>query len=318
MLLVGGSGSVGESLLRIMSQKVGISVISRNPKRQSELAAQFPLAKFYVGDMQNHKSMEIILQQIQPSTVVIAAGLVSVSLCEENISDSVSANVTNLIEFMKAIDAHCMKPNIKPLQNIVYVSSGNACNPINVYGMSKALGEKVMLSMSQKHINNSFMPKFLTVRFGNLLQTRFGIVHKYQAIAANPLLQSFPLYGLDMTRFFMKDSDCANLIWNCCKYGQSGEIWICSDLGLAVSDIAQFFSVKFNKPIEVLDRKQGEKRHECLINETEIERIRKHDQYWIIQNVAFKMSNKSLMDKPFTSSLCRSFGSLQTEIEKMM
>jgi UDP-N-acetylglucosamine 4,6-dehydratase len=318
VLLVGGSGSVGESLLRSMSQKqdkVVLSVISRNPKRQSEMAVQFPSVNFYVGEMQNQKSMELILDKVQPSLVVIAAGMVSVSLCEDNISDSMNANVSNLIQFMKAIDAYCLKPNEKPLKTIVYISSGNACNPINVYGMSKALGEKVITSMSQKHSNNMIMPKFLTVRFGNLLQTRFGIVRKYQEIAADPLLLSFPLFGLEMTRFFMTGSDCANLIANACKYGQSGEIWVCSDLGVAVSDIAQFFSLKFKKPIQVMERKNGEKLHECLINETELERVRKHNNYWIIQNGCLTESKKSLLQNPFTSSTCRSFISLQSEIE---
>lgn len=312
LLIVGGTGSVGESFLRVLTKRktdVMLHIVSRSKTRQTEMSAMFPNVTFHLADMADRKQMTKILQEVRPSNILIAAGMIGVATCEEKILESISSNVTTLTHCIDTIQTYaCTELG---LRNVVYVSSGNACHPINVYGLCKALAEKLIICASKNKTN----VKWAIVRLGNLMDTQHGILNKYRKIAQDPTQLCFPIFHHGMTRFFMTADESADLISDALKGAQNGEIWIREERGTSVFDIAQFFSQQYNKPIQVLSWKEGEKVHECLINDSERDRTRRVGNYWAITT---KQRDDVALKHSLSSDICRPFHRIETEIRRIV
>jgi FlaA1/EpsC-like NDP-sugar epimerase len=81
---------------------------------------------------------------------------------------------------------------------------------------------------------------------------------------------------------------------------------------------ANFFSHLFVKPIKVLGWRQGEKLHECLVNDMERQRAHKHGNYWVIEALVPHATELLEMKEIFTSEKCRPFSLIQSEIEQII
>ena len=274
ILIFGGTGSLGRKLIERMLPTEQVAVYSRDEAKhwtiKNELSAS-PLAdrlkhlQFFVGDVRDVRRVADVLRHYQPGTVIIAAALKQVDTCELSPSESV---LTNLVGTQNVIDAVNESPH--PPHTVLFVSTDKACAPVNVYGMCKAISERVVTSQARTGVEKT---RYLAVRYGNVLESRGSIIplFKHQGEHGEFLTITDP----EMTRFVMTLDDSVDLIKKALNHGQSGDTWIPCLPAMKIGDLADIFSKRYNKPIKVIGLRPGEKKHEDLVNESESVRTEK-------------------------------------------
>ncbi len=275
ILIFGGTGSLGHKLIERMLPTDEVAVYSRDEAKhwsiKNELSSG-PLAtrsgslRFYVGDVRDPTRVRDVLRVYRPETVIIAAALKQVDTCELSPSESV---LTNLIGTQNVVTAiYEVGSDWRP-DAVLFVSTDKACSPVNVYGMCKAISERVVTSQAQNDAHNI---RWLTTRYGNVAESRGSIIplFKYQGMHGEQLTVTNP----DMTRFLMTLDDSVDLILDALKNGKSGETWIPRLPSMRVGDLADIFAKTYNKRVKIIGLRPGEKMHEDLINESESFRTR--------------------------------------------
>lgn len=291
-LIFGGTGSLGRKLIERLLPEEHVAVYSRDEAKhwslKNELSAG-PLAtrleslRFYVGDVRDPSRVKEVIRQHSPDNVIIAAALKQVDTCELSPSESV---LTNLQGTQNVIDA--VNDSTRPPKTVLFVSTDKACSPVNVYGMCKAISERVVTS--QADTGNPDV-RFLAVRYGNVLESRGSIIplFKHQGEHGQFLTVTDP----DMTRFLMTLDNSVDLIQKAMKSGRSGQTWIPRLPAMRVGDLANIFSERYGKPIKLIGLRPGEKRHEDLINGSESVRTSPYSTTHYVIGPAFKAGARS-------------------------
>jgi FlaA1/EpsC-like NDP-sugar epimerase len=224
----------------------------------------------------------------RPTTIIIAAALKQVDTCELSPSESVMTNLQGTQNVINA--ANSMSEWTDTLKSILFVSTDKACSPVNVYGMCKAISERIVTSQAR---TGSFNIRYLAVRYGNVLESRGSIVplFKYQGMHGDFLTVTDP----DMTRFLMTLDDSVDLIERALQEGMSGETWIPRLSSMRIGDLAQIFADHYKKSINYIGLRPGEKRDEDLINESESVRLHRFtdDKKYYVLGPAFESGKNS-------------------------
>lgn len=267
-LIFGGTGSLGRKLIERLLPEHSVFVYSRDEAKhwsiRNEMASNPRITNlhFIVGDIRDARRVRESIDDVEPNVVIIAAALKQVDTCELSPSESVLTNLEGTQNVIAAVKDYGMVHN--KIEKVLFVSTDKACAPVNVYGMCKALSERVVTSQAAYGKGGT---QFLCTRYGNVLESRGSIIplFKYQAEHNECLTVTDP----DMTRYVMTLDDSVDLIQETLKYGVSGETWIPKLPAMKIGHLAQIFSERYNKPIKYIGLRPGEKQHEDLINESE-------------------------------------------------
>ncbi len=289
-LIIGGTGSLGKKLIERLIGSSTVFVYSRDEAKhwtlRNELGQRHDLQKLecLVGDVRDVVRLRDVIRQVKPTTILVAAALKQVDTCELSPSESV---LTNLIGTQNVINA-IAELNPRELEAVLFVSTDKACSPVNVYGMCKAISERVITSQARIGLSHV---RYLAVRYGNVLESRGSIIplFKYQSEHAEQLTVTDP----DMTRYVMSLDDSVDLILHALDRGHSGETWIPRLPAMRIGDLAQLFAERSGKPIRVVGLRPGEKMHEDLINESESVRTRAADDHFVIAPAFTQGANTS-------------------------
>lgn len=279
-LIFGGTGSLGKKLIQrllpLMQENTKLSVYSRDEAKHWTIRNELqdmPNIKnlnFYVGDIRDQSRVKDVIRQAKPNNIIVAAALKQVDTCELSPAESVATNLLGTLNVIAAVNDFENKAFLK---RVLFVSTDKACSPVNVYGMCKATSERVVTSQAYNNSLDDTAPKFICVRYGNVLESRGSIIplFKHQAEFNDHLTVTDPT----MTRFLMTLDDSVDLIVSALKHGNSGETFIPQLKAMYVGDLAEIFSKKYNKPVKYIGLRPGEKMHEDLINTSESVRVRK-------------------------------------------
>ena len=281
-LIIGGTGSLGRKLIERLLPTSEVVVYSRdeakhwtirNEVSSGPLANRSQSLRFFVGDVRDPSRVRDVVRQVRPTVIIVAAALKQVDTCELSPNESVSTNLAGTQNVINVVNelAH------NDLDAVLFVSTDKACSPVNVYGMCKAVSERVVTSQARTGLNHV---RYLVVRYGNVLESRGSIVplFKYQGMHSDCLTVTDP----NMTRFLMTLDDSVNLILHALRHGKSGETWIPKLPSMKVGDLAEIFSEKYKKPVKIIGLRPGEKQHEDLINESESVRTAQFGDHYVI------------------------------------
>lgn len=278
-LIIGGTGSLGKKLIERLLPNNQVVVYSRDEAKhwtiRNELAGNPSLNNLqcYVGDVRDLGRLKDVIRQVRPQNIIIAAALKQVDTCELSPNESVMTNLIGTQNVIAAVNE--LAPN--DLEAVLFVSTDKACSPVNVYGMCKAVSERIVTSQARTGLRHV---RYLAVRYGNVLESRGSIIplFKYQAEHAEVLTVTDP----DMTRFVMTLDDSVDLILAAMQHSFSGMTWIPRLPSMRIGDLAEIFSERTGKPIKIIGLRPGEKAHEDLINESESVRTSEFEQRYII------------------------------------
>ena len=270
ILITGAGGSIGSELSRQIA-KFNPKVLILFEKHEEnlykidlELKNAFKNLKIYsiIGDIKDSEKIKSVMENFLPDIVFHAAAYKHVPLMEENPTEAFKNNVIGT----KIIAEAAREYNV---EKFIFISTDKAVNPINVMGITKKIGELMMLELSK----NS-KTKYIIVRFGNVLDSSGSVVPLFreQIKRGGPVTVTHP----EVTRYFMAISEAVHLVLQAAKMGNGGEIFVL-DMGepVKILELAKrmisLYGYVPGKDIEIIftGLRQGEKLHEELFNHDE-------------------------------------------------
>ena len=281
VLIFGGTGSLGRALIKRYRKCAEVHVFSRDEAKHWTLKNELGPGsdvRFHVGDVRDFERVTRVIREVNPWAVISAAALKHVDVCENAPSESIETNVRGPQNIANAC-WNKMQGGGGNIHVVLQVSTDKACEPVNVYGMCKALAERTFTSQTLANTMCKFrgkeppfagFPRFVTVRYGNVLESRGSILplFRWQAENSNALTVTDP----NMTRFVMTLDDSVDLITFAIEQAENGETWVPRLPAMRIGDLADLFSELYNKPVVRIPTRPGEKQHEVLVGKTEATR----------------------------------------------
>uniref|UniRef100_A0A6C0E0Y5 Polysaccharide biosynthesis protein CapD-like domain-containing protein n=1 Tax=viral metagenome TaxID=1070528 RepID=A0A6C0E0Y5_9ZZZZ len=269
IMLFGGSGSLGRKFIDTYIEHNTIINYSRDECKHWKMSLHYktPNLKFIIGDIRDYNSVENAILREQPHIIVVMAALKHIERCEYAIYECLQTNTMGPMNVLNAIEKN--NDRLTNLECTVMVSTDKACEPTNVYGMSKGLAESAFVEKSL-YIKNR---KFVNIRYGNVLNSRGSIIPILHEKGRDPEVTEFTLTHEDMTRFVMTLEQSVQLIEYAITNGESGDTIIPKLISMKLVDLMEIFSEKYNKPVKITGLRPGEKMLESLISETQAMRL---------------------------------------------
>ena len=297
ILITGGTGSLGQSLTKkLLKLNVKtIRIFSRNESKQIEMENTFHdnRLRFFVGDV---RDLSRLTKAVEDADIVFhAAALKHVPKIEYNPFEAIK---TNVIGSQNVIDA-CLNSHVS---KAICVGTDKAVSPLNTYGATKLLMEKLFVS-SNNSLNKSKHPtRFIALRYGNVLGSSGSVVPKF----IEQIKNNEPLSITDpkMTRFSITMNDAIEFILNATKIGKGGEIFIPKlksySLSLLKNTLFQIFK---NTGENLVGIRPGEKLQEILINNDELRYTWEINNMYVIINPFFSMFNEKSIEQTYPEIL---------------
>jgi len=211
--------------------------------------------RFLIGDVRDKNRLKRAMENVD--YVIHTAALKHVPICEYNPMEAVN---TNVIGAMNVIDT-ALDCGVEKALN---VSSDKAVNPINLYGATKLVAEKLFSDA------NVYGGMFSSVRLGNLEGSRGSIGEK---IARGETLK---VTDPNMTRLFIQLDEAARFCIDVLAVMKGGEVFVPKDMvRKCIGDMIPNG--------EVIGRRNGEKLHEIPFNEDERTRIEERESCYVIR-----------------------------------
>jgi len=255
ILITGGTGSFGNTFVPMTLEKYSpkkIIIYSRDEMKQWEMAKKFSgddRIRFFIGDVRDRERLYRALDGVD--YVVHAAAIKIVPTAEYNPFECIKTNINGA---MNLIDA-CIDKGIK---RVVALSTDKASSPINLYGATKLVSDKLFVA------GNSYVgghnTRFGVVRYGNVMGSRGSVIPFFKSIKEAGVL---PITDERMTRFMITLEQGVELVWHAFEDMQGGEIYVKKIPSMKVVDVAK--SVAPEAKHEILGIRPGEKLHEQMI-----------------------------------------------------
>lgn len=265
ILIFGGSGSLGHELIDTLLEKNQLINYSRDENKHWRMDLDYKSSRLthIIGDIRSKDKVTQSILRHKPTIVIIAAALKHIDRCEFETNESIETNILGIQNVLNSIETH--SDQLETLKTVCFISTDKACSPVNVYGMCKSICEGIMVEKAK--YNPSI--KFVSVRYGNVLNSRGSIVPILEAKAADAACTTLTLTDSRMTRFIMTLEESVALILHAMKEGESGEIVIPRLRAMKIRDLFRLFGEKYEKPITEVGLRTGEKMQEALVNPTQ-------------------------------------------------
>lgn len=267
LLITGGTGSFGNAVLkRFLNTDIGeIRIFSRDEKKQDDMRKKYnsDKLKFYIGDVRNKESVEIVMRGVD--YIFHAAALKQVPSCEFFPMEAVRTNVEGTNNILNA----AVKYGVK---RIVCLSTDKAAYPINAMGISKAMMEKVIRAKAREVKDSGTV--ISCTRYGNVMCSRGSVIPLFidQIRAGKPITITDP----HMTRFLMNLDEAVDLVLFAFENAKPGDLFIQKADASTIEDLAKGIQKLFGDTgIHIIGTRHGEKLYETLM--TREERLNSED-----------------------------------------
>ena len=272
ILVTGGTGSFGQAFVRHLLDDQNherICIYSRGEHSQAamrEMLRDNSRLRWFIGDVRDRDRLRRAVTGCD--VVVHAAALKRIEVCEYNAGEVVSTNVLgtrNVIE--SAID--------RGVKKVVVLSSDKACAPINAYGASKLMAEK--LTLATNNSRGADGPIFACTRYGNVAGSQGSVIPVWRR--PGPHWMSDP----DSTRFWMTLAQACQLVSWTLEHMSGSDIVVPDLPAYRLGDLAVAMSVN----PKITGYRGAEKPHEAMISEHEFQNFQHPcwtadgSEYWI-------------------------------------
>ncbi len=268
ILVTGGTGSFGRAFARFALDHGltdRLAIYSRDELKQAEMRVAFGddrRLRWFLGDVRDRDRLQRACQGVE--VVIHAAALKHVDAIEYNPGEAVKTNVLGAMNVIEAATDAGVK-------RVIALSTDKACNPVNAYGASKLMAEKLFLAAHTARGRRG--PIFAATRYGNVAGSRGSVIPVWrEAIATGkPLRITDPA----MTRFWMTLDEAVQLVVWTLAHAVGGELVVPALPAYQLGDLAAAIGPKrqgweeFEPKLEVTGLRPGEKMHEAMIGPDE-------------------------------------------------
>jgi FlaA1/EpsC-like NDP-sugar epimerase len=272
--VTGGTGSWGHELVKQLLYKnpKEIVVFSRNETSQVAMKRAFddPRLRFCIGDIRDREAL--IAASAGADYVYHLAALKHVPVCEDQPLEALKTNVTGTQNVIEAAIENKVK-------KVIYISTDKAANPSNFYGMTKAIGEKLIVHANLLKSET----KFVCVRGGNVLGTNGSVIHIFMKQIREK--NEIGITDTEMTRFFLTLEDAIELLFKASEESLGGEIFVMMMPTCKILDLAEVLIEALGRKhvaIKELGVRPGEKIHEILYSEYESPNTIAYDSQYLV------------------------------------
>lgn len=178
-------------------------------------------------------------------------------MCEENVQETIKTNINGTTNIVNAAIENRVK-------KVIDVSSDKAVEPINLYGMSKAVGEKIIVQANDL----SDYTKFVCIRGGNVMGSSGSVIPFFieQIKNGGPIT----ITDVKMTRFFLTLEEAIELLFKASIDSIGGETFVMNMPACYIKDLAEVLMDEYGTvDIKVTGMRPGEKLDEMLISHHE-------------------------------------------------
>jgi len=211
--------------------------------------AQFPMMRFFIGDVRDYERLKTALQGID--FVIHAAAIKHVPIAEYNPMECVKTNVLGAENLINA----CLENNVK---KVIALSTDKACSPINLYGATKLTSDKLFIAANNIKGNKEI--SFSVVRYGNVMGSNGSVIPFFLKKRKEGKL---PITHQDMTRFNISLEDGASMVFYALEQAWGGEIFVPKIPSFRILDVAEAIAPQCKT--ELIGIRAGEKIHEEMI-----------------------------------------------------
>lgn len=268
ILITGGSGFLGRGIMHVAGGMLSATcwegahfvVYSRDETKQDVCRSKYPDAKYVLGDVKDYNRLYHAIKDHGVDTVIHTAAIKYIPEAEFNVEESIDVNVMgsrNVALAAYNAGAH----------TVVGISTDKACKPLNVYGMTKALMERVWGEFA-----TCGRGRYVLARYGNVLGSTGSVVPKFRAALCRG--DRIKLTDGQMTRYWLSVQDAVGLIEEAMNPDVlSGSIIIpkpvSSHMDTLVHYLCQDAGVRYDDVVDIIGVRPGEKMHEELMHEQE-------------------------------------------------
>ena len=285
----GATGSWGHELTKQLLEKEPkkIIVFSRGELAQVNMQRKFndDRIEYVIGDVRDADAVDRVLSR-DVDYVFHLAALKHVPVCENQPQEAIKTNINGTINVINS----AIKHNIK---KVIDISSDKSCAPINLYGMTKAVGEKLIIQANLLTDDTDF----ICVRGGNVLGSNGSVVPLF--IDQIKKFNEVTVTDGSMTRFFLTLPEAIGLLFQATENSVGGETYVMHMPSFYISDLAEVLIDHYgndNTTIKKIGMREGEKADEVLISEHEVYRsyVFNDDYYVILPELSINRDYKYL------------------------
>ena len=285
VLITGGTGSLGQALTkRILNSDVEqIRILSRNEFKQISMETKLPdeRLRFLIGDVRDKDRLIRAFDDVD--IVFHAAALKHVPKVEYNPFEAIKTNVQGS---QNVIDA-CLENDV---QKAICIGTDKAVSPLNTYGATKLLMEKLFITAKRYSNPKKHPTKFFAVRYGNVFGSSGSVIPKFIEQINNN--KKITITDPTMTRFSITMNQALDFILKATQKGHGAEVFIPKLKAYSLQQIHDILSNLTNaKDHEIIGMRTGEKQHELLINSDEMRDAWSYDNMFVLLNDLHESKN---------------------------
>lgn len=279
ILITGGTGSFGKNFIEYTLQKYTpkrIVVYSRDEFKQDNmrkyLTQKYPdkvkFMRFFIGDVRDRDRIYRAARGVD--YIVHAAAMKQVPACEYNPFEAIKTNIHGAQNIIDAsIDCG--------VEKVVALSTDKAVNPINLYGGTKLVSDKLFISANA--YSGAKGTKFSVVRYGNVAASRGSVIPFFKSLIDSGKTE-LPITDFEMTRFWITLEQGVELVYKALSESIGGETYISKIPSFKIYDLAEAMLPNCNK--KEIGIREGEKIHELMITRDDARFTLEFDKHYII------------------------------------
>jgi UDP-N-acetylglucosamine 4,6-dehydratase (inverting) len=238
ILITGGTGSFGKKFSEMILNNYDpkrIVIYSRDEFKQDmmkkDFMSRFPekaeKLRFFIGDVRDRDRLTRALNGID--YVIHAAAMKQVPACEYNPLEAIKTNINGAQNVIDAsLDAGVKK--------VVALSTDKAVNPINLYGGTKLVSDKLFIAANAYSGLNGTV--FSVVRYGNVAGSRGSVIPFFESMINNGNV-CLPITDYRMTRFWITLEEGVNLVFKALNESKGGETYISKIPSFKITELAK-------------------------------------------------------------------------------
>ncbi|MEQ1760516.1 MAG: UDP-N-acetylglucosamine 4,6-dehydratase (inverting) [Vicinamibacterales bacterium] len=275
VLVTGGTGSFGRKFVEFLLQSQRpkkLIVFSRDELKQHEMRQAFPEGpsspmRYFIGDIRDRDRLTRALYGVD--VIIHAAAMKQVPACEYNPFEAIQ---TNIVGAKNVIDAAIDQG----VSRVIAVSTDKAVSPVNLYGATKLVAEKLFVQGNAYAGGRS--TRFACTRYGNVVGSRGSVVPLFlQQRETGCITITDP----EMTRFWITLDQGVRFVSTCAERMRGGEIFVPKIPSMRLVDLADTIAADCER--RVIGIRPGEKIHEMLLSADESRHAVEQEDRYVIQ-----------------------------------
>lgn len=278
ILITGGTGSFGKKFLEkifLQYDPKKVIIYSRDEYKQSVMKMEYAdkvdmkRVRFFIGDVRDKDRLYRAFEGVD--YVIHAAAMKQVPTCEYNPMEAIKTNIhgaQNVID--AALDCGVKK--------VVALSTDKAVNPINLYGGTKLVSDKLFIA-ANAYIGNNYKTIFSVVRYGNVAGSRGSVIPIWKKLIEEGK-DTLGVTDLRMTRFWITLEQGVELVFKALQESKGGETYISKIPSFHIGDLAE--AMLPGCKIDEFGIREGEKLHEVMVTRDDSLMTYEYERHYII------------------------------------